>query len=127
MFDFNVNVYRWQANLTAYLLLMRDEYPPFSGEAGKYPVAFNVEYPERLTRWMIFVKWLFVIPNVIVLALLGVVAYLLLVIAWFAILFTGRFPRGMFDFIVGVERWSMRANAYGFWLMTDSYPPFSMK
>ncbi len=72
-------------------------------------------------------KWLLVIPNLIVLLLLWLVAAVLYVVAFFAILFTGRFPRGMFDFIVGVNRWSYRANAYGSWLMTDRYPPFSLK
>jgi membrane protein YqaA with SNARE-associated domain len=126
MFDFNVNVYRWQANVSAYAGLLRDEYPPFSGEPGRYPVTFDVRYPERLSRWLIFVKWLLVIPNLVVLLLLALVAAVLYVLAFFAILFGGKFPRGMFHFIVGVNRWSYRANAYGAWLMTDRYPPFSL-
>ncbi|HXF51728.1 MAG TPA: DUF4389 domain-containing protein [Dehalococcoidia bacterium] len=127
MFDFNVNIYRWAANVSAYVGLMRDEYPPFSGEPGRYPVTFDIEYPERLSRWLIFVKWLLVIPNVIVLVLLALVAAVLYIVVFFAILFTGRFPRGLFDFVVGVNRWSYRANAYSSWLMTDRYPPFSLK
>ncbi len=127
MFDFNVNIYRWAANVSAYVGLMRDEYPPFSGEPGRYPVTFDIEYPERLSRWLIFVKWLLVIPNVIVLVLLALVAAVLYFVVFFAILFTGRFPRGLFDFVVGVNRWSYRANAYSAWLMTDRYPPFSLK
>lgn len=127
MFDFNVNVYRWQANVSAYVGLLRDEYPPFSGERGRYPVTFEIEYPESLSRWLIFVKWLLVIPNLIALVAVGLVAAVLYVIAFFAILFTGRFPHGMFDFIVGVNRWSYRANAYASWLMTDRYPPFSLE
>lgn len=126
LFDFNVNVYRWQANLSAYVGLMRDEYPPFSGEPGRYPVTFDVAYPERLSRLLIFVKWLLVLPNLLVLVLLALVAAVLYLIVFFAILFTGTFPRGMFDFIVGVNRWSYRANAYSSWLMTDRYPPFSL-
>lgn len=126
LFDFNVNVYRWQANLSAYVGLMRDEYPPFTGQPGRYPLRFEVEYPASLSRWLIFVKWLLVLPNLFVLVLLALVAAVLYLIVFFAILFTGTFPRGMFDFIVGVNRWSYRANAYSSWLMTDRYPPFSL-
>ena len=128
LFDFSVMIQRWTMNTFAYaLLLMRDEYPPFSGDAGEYPVTLDVEYREDLSRWMIFVKWLLAIPHFIVLAFLGIVAYVLVFIAFFAILFTGRYPRGLFDFVVGTARWAVRVNAYAVWLMTDRYPPFSMK
>lgn len=127
LFDFNVNVYRWGANVSAYVGLLRDEYPPFSGQPGRYPVTFDVQYPERLSRWLIFVKWLLVIPNAVVLALLALLAAVLYIVVYFAILFTGRFPRGLFNFIVGVNRWSYRANAYSSWLLTDRYPPFSLE
>ena len=125
LFNFVVGYYRWNANLSAYILLMRDDYPPFSMEEGRYPVTLEVDYPERLSRWLIFVKWLLVIPNIIVLAVLGLVYYVTLIIAWFAILFTGRYPKGLFGFAVGVARWSLRANAYVY-LLTDRYPPFSL-
>ena len=92
MFDFVVGVRRWNQNVSAYILLLRDEYPPFSMERGLYPVTYDVEYPERLSRLLIFVKWLLVIPNVIVLAFLGVAVYVTSIVAWFAILFTGRYP-----------------------------------
>jgi len=121
-----VGDFRWNANVSAYLAFMRDEYPPFSMEAGRYPVTLEVDYPERLSRWLIFVKWLLVIPNVIVLMVLGLAYYVTLIIAWFAILFTGRYPKGLFDFGVGVSRWSLRASAYAFYLFTDKYPPFSL-
>lgn len=127
LFDFNVKIYRWEANVSAYTGLLRDEYPPFSGEPGRYPVTFEVAYPERLSRWLIFVKWLLVIPNLVVLVVLALAAAVLYVVVFFAILFTGRFPRGLFHFIVGVNRWSYRVNAYGLWLLTDRYPPFSLK
>lgn len=127
LFDFVVNVYRWQLNVLAYYGLMRDEYPPFSWEPRKYPVTFEIDYPESLSRWLIFVKWLLVIPHLIVLAVLGIVASVLWIIAWFAILFTARFPKGLFDFIVGVTRWSYRVNAYAFLLLRDDYPPFSLR
>ncbi|HLA18453.1 MAG TPA: DUF4389 domain-containing protein [Dehalococcoidia bacterium] len=127
LFDFVVNIYRWQENVFAYYALFRDEYPPFSWEAGKYPVTFEVDYPERLSRWMIFVKWLLAIPHIIVLLFLYIIALVVWVIVWFAILFTGRFPRGLFDFLVGVSRWSLRVNAYALLLLRDDYPPFSLR
>jgi len=125
LFDFVVNIYRWQANVATYIFLLRDEYPPFSWEPGKYPVTFEMDYPESLSRWLIFVKWLLVIPNLIILYLLLIIAYVVEVISWFAILFTGRFPRGLFNFLVGVGRWAFRVNAYTN-LLRDEYPPFSL-
>ena len=127
LFDFVVNIYRWQENVFAYYALFRDEYPPFSWEAGKFPVTFEVDYPESLSRWLIFVKWLLAIPHIIVLLFLYIVALVVWVIVWFAILFTGRFPRGLFDFLVGVSRWSLRVNAYALLLLRDDYPPFSLR
>jgi len=125
LFDFVVGIYRWQYNVGTYVLLLRDEYPPFSLSAGQYPVTFDIEYPERLSRLLIFVKWLLIIPHLIVLLFLGIVYWITLVIAWFAILFTGRYPKGLFDFGVGVIRWGARMNAY-YVLMRDEYPPFSL-
>lgn len=90
----------------------------------EYPVTFEVEYPERLSRWLIFIKWLLVIPHVFVLALYGMVANFVVFFAWWAILFTGKYPKGMFDFVVGYHRWSVRVNAYTS-LLRDNYPPFS--
>jgi Domain of unknown function (DUF4389) len=124
-FDFNANVFRWNANVTSYYLLMRDEYPPFSWESGKYPVTFEIDYPEELSRWLIFVKWLLAIPNLIVLVFLYLGMCVALFIAFFAILFTTRFPESFFTFCVGVTRWSYRLNAY-IYLMRDEYPPFSL-
>jgi hypothetical protein len=77
-----------------------------------------------MSRWLIFVKWLLIIPNVIVLLLFAIVALVLSIVAFFAILFTGKFPRSLFDFIVGVSRWSERASGYASFF-TDKYPPFS--
>jgi hypothetical protein len=128
LFDFTVQIYRWTANVSAYaLLLLRDEYPPFSGDAGEYPVTLEVDYDENLSRWQIFVKWLLAIPHYIVLAFLLIAVYVTVFIAFFAILFTGRYPRALFDFAVGTMRWWIRVNAYAHWLMTDRYPPFSLK
>jgi hypothetical protein len=127
MFDFAVQIQRWTANVAAYVLLKRDEYPPFSGDSGEYPVTYEVDYDENLSRWMIFVKWLLAIPHYIVLAFLAIAAYVLVIVAFFAILFTARYPRGMFDFNVGVFRWYQRVYAYSYLLFTDRYPPFSLK
>jgi hypothetical protein len=125
LFDLAVVYVRWNARVVAYVALLRDEYPPFGGGSPEYPVRFNVEYPEKLSRLLIFVKWLLAIPHVVILGLLGLVGFAVYVIAWFAILFTGRFPRSLFDFLVGIGRWSLRVNAY-VWLMRDDYPPFSL-
>lgn len=127
MFDFVVNFYRWNANVGAYVGLLRDEYPPFSWDPGKYPVTLEVDYPEELSRWLPLVKWLLAIPHFIALTFLGLIAAVLYLIAFFAILFTAAFPKGMFDFVVGVTRWNYRVSAYAFLLLTDAYPPFSLK
>jgi hypothetical protein len=126
LFDLAVTYVRWNARVGAYVMLLRDDYPPFGGGSPDYPVRINVEYPEKLSRLLIFVKWLLAIPHVVILALLALVGLAVYVIAWFAILFTGRFPRSLFDFLVGIGRWSLRVNAYAFHLMRDEYPPFSL-
>jgi hypothetical protein len=128
MFDFMVQIQRWTLNTLAYALtLQRDEYPPFSGDAGEYPLGLEVDYDENLSRWLIFVKWLLILPHVIVLLFLIAAAYIVVFIAFFAILFTARYPRGLFDFVTGVIRWTLRVYAYGHWLVTDRYPPFTLK
>jgi hypothetical protein len=126
LFNFTVGAYRWQANVFAYAGLMRDEYPPFSWDPGVYPVAFDIEYPQELSRWLIFVKWLLVIPQIIVVLVLFIVQAFVQVIAFFAILFTKKYPKALFDFSVGVFRYSMRINAYTNFLR-DEYPPFDLK
>src|SRR3990170_1227284 len=126
LFDFVVNVNRWNANVGAYVGLLRDDYPPFSWEPGQYAVTYEVDYPEELNRWLPLIKWLLAIPHYIVLLFLLIGVYVALIIAWFAILFTKRFPRGLFDLIVGVARWQYRVNAYT-GLLRDEYPPFSLR
>ncbi len=126
LFDFVVNINRWSANVTAYFSLLRDEYPPFSWDAGLYPLTYDVEYPEELSRWLIFVKWILVIPHIIVMLFLFIGVFIAQTIAFFAILFTKRFPESLFTFLVGVNRWSVRVNAY-INLMRDEYPPFSLE
>jgi hypothetical protein len=125
MFKFAVGTYRWGLNVGAYAGLMRDEYPPFTLDAGQYPVEFDVQYPAELNRWLPLIKWLLVLPVAIVGFVVLLLAYVTTIIAWFAILFTGKYPRGLFDFAVGALRWSARVNAYSN-LWTDRYPPFSL-
>ena len=126
LFKFAVGIQRWTYNTYAYVGLLRDEYPPFSLDAGQYPVVFEASAPGELSRWLIFIKWLLVIPNMIVYLFVAIAALFVGFIAWFAILFTGKYPRGMFDFVVGSMRWGARVNAYTN-LWTDQYPPFSTK
>ena len=124
MWDFSMLYLRWYANLNAYaVMLQRDEYPPFGD--GPYPVRVHLDYPETLSRWKIFVKWLLAIPHYLVLSVLGIALAFVVFVAFFAILITGKYHRGMFDFVAGVTRWTMRVNAYVL-LLTDRYPPFSM-
>jgi Domain of unknown function (DUF4389) len=124
MWEFALGTLRWYARLNAYVMLQRDEYPPF-GDLD-YPMTFDLAYPERLSRWKIFVKPFLVIPQFVVLYVLALVlAYVVLPIAWLAILLLGRHPRPLFDFTTGVLRFTYRTSAY-LLLLTDAYPPFSL-
>ena len=127
MFDWNIEVNRFSARVGAYALLLRDEYPASDEEQA---VHLAIDYPDverDLNRWLPLVKWLLAIPHFVVLIVLAFVALVLVVVAWFAILFTGCYPRGIFDFVVGVNRWAQRVNGYAFLLVTDRYPPFSLE
>lgn len=126
LFDFVVGTLRWYANVAAYVGLLRDEYPPFSLESGNYPVKFDVWYDPDLNRWLIFVKWLLVIPSAIIGQILAFAIYLLFIPMWLAVLINGRMPRIFHDYFVGAVRWYARANAYAY-LLTDDYPPWSMQ
>ena len=105
---------------------MRDEYPSTDEEQSVHLDFIYPDAKEDLNRWLPLVKWLLAIPHYVVLIFLGIVSMLMIIIAWFAILFTGRYPKEMFDFVVGVERWSLRVGAYAFLLVTDKYPPFRL-
>jgi hypothetical protein len=102
---------------------MDDRYPATDEQQS---VRLELPQPEGLNRWLPLVKWILAIPHYIVLAVLYVVSLLAVLVAWFAILFTGRFPRGIFDYLVGVGRWTNRVTAYAFLLVTDEYPPFRL-
>lgn len=126
-FDFAVELARFGARVGAYLFLLTDKYPSTIDEQS---VHLDVGYPvaERdLNRWLPLVKWFLAIPHYIVLVLLGAVAMLATIVAWVAILVTGTYPRSLFDFVVGVGRWATRVWAYAFLLVTDAYPPFSLR
>jgi hypothetical protein len=125
-FDWNLNFTRFENRVFSYLLLLRDEYPSTDEEQA---VRLEFPYPDAsddLNRWLPLVKWLLAVPHYVVLFFLGIAAFVCVVISWFAILFTGRYPRGLFDFVVGVMRWGNRVQGYAFVLITDRYPPFRL-
>jgi hypothetical protein len=126
-FDFARELTRFGARVGSYLALLTDRYPSTVDEQS---VHLEIEYPDverDLNRWLPLVKWLLAIPHYVVLVMLWLAAIVAVAVAWFAILFTGRYPRGLFDFVVGVGRWSLRVAAYAFLLVTDRYPPFSLR
>jgi hypothetical protein len=124
-FDWNLNLLRFSSRVTAYLALLDDRYPSTDEDQA---VHLDFPYPDarQLNRWLPLVKWFLAIPHYVVLFFLGLAAVVAVIAAWFAILFTGTYPRGLFDFVVGVLRWSTRVNGYAFALVTDQYPPFSL-
>jgi hypothetical protein len=125
-FDWNLELQRFTSRVVVYLALMDDRYPSTDEQQA---VHLDYAYPDAgddLNRWMPLVKWFLAIPHLIALLFLWVAAVAVVVAAWFAILFTGRFPRKMFDFLEGVMRWDQRVIAYAMVLTTDKYPPFSL-
>jgi hypothetical protein len=126
-FDWNLNLFRFENRVFAYLALMDDRYPSTDEEQA---VHIEIDYPDAqrdLNRWLPLVKWLLAIPHFVLLVFLGIGALFAVIFAWFAILFTGTYPRGLFDFVEGVFRWSARVGGYAFLLVTDRYPPFSLQ
>jgi hypothetical protein len=126
-FDFARELTRFGARVGAYLALLTDRYPSTVEEQS---VHLDIDYPDverDLNRWLPLVKWLLALPHYIVLAVLWIGAVFAIVAAWFAILVTGRYPQALFDYVVGVSRWSLRVSAYAFLLVTDRYPPFSLR
>ena len=125
-FDWNLELQRFGNRVVAYLALMDDRYPATDEHQS---VHLDYPYPDAqrdLNRWLPLVKWLLAIPHYIVLLVLDIAALVVVILAWFAILFTGRYPRGMFDFVEGVIRWQNRVIAYAWVLVTDRYPPFRL-
>jgi hypothetical protein len=126
-FDFARELTRFGARIGAYMALLTDRYPSTVEEQS---VHLEVDYPDvkhDLNRWLPLVKWLLAIPHYVILLFLYIGAVVAIVIAWFAILITGRYPQPLFNYVVGVSRWSLRVSAYAFLLVTDRYPPFSLK
>jgi hypothetical protein len=125
-YDWNLELTRFTNRVWAYLALMDDNYPSTDEQQS---VSLRLPYPDAkrdLNRWLPLVKWLLAIPHLIVLIFLALAAIVCVILSWFAILFTGRYPRGLFDFVEGVLRWGNRVNAYAFILVTDQYPPFRL-
>jgi uncharacterized protein DUF4389 len=124
-FDWNLNLLRFSNRVTAYLALLDDRYPSTDEEQS---VHLELTYPDarQMNRWLPLVKWLLAIPHYFVLVFLGLGALMAIVAAWFAIIFTGTYPRSLFQYVVGVLRWGNRVNGYAFTLVTDQYPPFSL-
>jgi len=125
-FDWNLELTRFIQRVGVYGALMDDRYPSTDDHQS---VHLDIRYPDvprDLNRWLPLVKWLLAIPHYFVLGFLGIGAFFAVVIAWFAILFTGRYPRGLFDYVEGVYRWGNRVSAYAILLVTDEYPPFTL-
>lgn len=125
-FDWNVGLLRLQSRVAAYLYLMRDEYPSTDEEQAVHLTVRYPDVPRELNRWLPLVKWFLAIPHYFALIVLTVASMVGVVVAWFAVLITGRYPRPLFDFGVGVLRWNYRVIAYAVLLATDDYPPFRL-
>ncbi|MGH9195503.1 MAG: DUF4389 domain-containing protein, partial [Acidimicrobiia bacterium] len=121
-FVFNLELARFSTRVSSYLALMSDRYPSTDEEQS---IHLDLDYPEvkkDLNRWLPLVKWLLAIPHYVALLFLGIAAIFAVIFAWFDTLFTGRYPRGIFDFVEGVFRWGLRVQAYALLLVTDRYP-----
>jgi hypothetical protein len=125
-FDWNLALLRLQNRVGAYAALLRDEYPSTDEDQAVHLVVPYPDVKRDLNRWLPLVKWFLAIPHYIVLAVLWIGGIVAIVIAWFAIVFTGRYPRGLFRFVVDLIRWTDRVVAYAFLLITDTYPPFRL-
>jgi hypothetical protein len=126
-FDWNLELQRFAARVTSYLVLLDDRYPSTDDHQS---VHLDYPYPDverELNRWLPLVKWLLAVPHYVVLFFLDIAALVVVIVAWFTILFTGRYPRGAFGFVEGVIRWHIRVVAYAFTLVTDQYPPFQLE
>jgi hypothetical protein len=126
-FDWNLALTRFSYRVGSFIALLRDEYPSTDEEQA---VHVTLDYPDvkkELSRGLPLVKWFLAIPHYFILVFLGLAAFICVIVAWFAILFTGKYPRSLFDFVVGVMRWGLRVSAYAFLLVTDRYPPFTLE
>ena len=125
-FDWNLALTKFATRVFSYLILLTDEYPSTDQDQA---VHIEIPYPDaknELRRGMPLIKWFLAIPHVFILCFLYVAMVVITIMSWFSILFTGNYPKGLFKFVVGVMRWSLRVNAYAVLLTTDKYPPFSL-
>ena len=124
-YDWNLHLSKFSYRVASYLYLMTDVYPSTDEEQN---IHLDMPYPDvtGLNRWLPLVKWFLAIPHIIVLCFLGIAALVVIIIAWFAILFTGKYPKGLFDFVLGVMRWGFRVMCYAMIMITDKYPPFAL-
>lgn len=125
-FDWNQQLLAFSNRVIAYLALMDDHYPSTDEDQSVHLDLQYPDVPKDLNRWLPLVKWFLAIPHYVALIFLGIAAVVVVIIAWFAILFTGRYPRRLFAYIEGVIRWQIRVLAYAFLLTTDRYPPFRL-
>ena len=126
-YDWNLEVLRFTNRVAVYLALMDDRYPSTDDQQS---VRLDFAYPDaqqELNRWLPLVKWFLAIPHYILLLLLYIGAVVAVIVAWFAVLSTGRYPRDLFNFVEGVIRWANRVLGYAFLLVTDRYPPFRLR
>ena len=131
LFDFQVGMSRWNFRISCWLVGLTDKYPPFSFQEGGYPVDVSIEYPESSSRLLaflgfFFIKWVGLLPHIIALYILSIVSFITLTIGYLVVLFTGTYPRGLFDFMLGIGVWNYRVTAWYVGLV-DQYPPFSLK
>jgi hypothetical protein len=126
-FDWNLELQRFANRVGIFIALMDDNYPSTDDHQAVHLDYAYPDVPRELKRWQPLVKWFLAIPHYVVLFFLGIGALVAVVIAWFAILFTGRYPRGLFTYVEGVVRWANRVTAYAFLMVTDEYPPFRLE
>jgi hypothetical protein len=125
-FDWNVQLTKFSIRVASYILLLRHEYPSTDEEQA---VHVQIDYPDvekDLNRWLPLIKWLFILPHIFVLCFIMIGVLLCTILAWFIVLVSGKYPKSMFDFVVGSLRWTLRVQAYALLLITDQYPPFSL-
>jgi hypothetical protein len=131
LFNFAAGVQRWSTRTDSWMNGVADRYPPFALGESDYPARFEVDYPELSSRGLavlgviFLIKWILLLPHLIILSLLSMASAVVVYISYWAVLITGRYPRGLFSFVTGVQRWTYRTNAWGYGL-TDRYPPFSL-
>jgi len=125
-FDWNLELQRFTNRVLIYLALMDDSYPSTDQHQSVHLSYPDPETRHELNRWLPLVKWLLAVPHYIVLFFLDIAAVVAVIVAWFAILFTGRYPRSLFGFVEGVTRWNNRVTGYALTLVTDAYPPFRL-